>query len=62
MDREQIMQVIRRLAKSQGFYSRMLEFIIYLQEDSVDSLEAFFTELEEQNFKDELDLILYFEQ
>ena len=40
----------------------MLEFIIYLQEDSVDSLEAFFTELEGQNFKDELDLVLYFEQ
>lgn len=62
MDREQIMQVIRNLAKSQGFYSRLLQSIKELQLGQPEKVDEFFTKLEAQNFKDELDVMLYFEQ
>ena len=59
MDREQIMQIIRDLAKSQGFYGRLYDCIASLEAEQQDK---YLTYLEEQNFKDTLDLVLYFEQ
>lgn len=59
MKREEIKALLRSLARSQGVYGRLLRDIESL--DKVDQ-EDFWSDLEEQNFKDELDVILYFEQ
>ena len=62
MDREQIMQVIRSLAKSQGFYGRLLHDIQELQRNEPEEADRLLSVLEVQKFNDELDVILYFEQ
>ena len=55
---EQIIDVIKELAQSQGFYGRLLRDI----ENMSDGEFAYFKEvLEEQNFKDAVDLIIYLE-
>lgn len=53
MDKEQILSVIRTLAMSQGFYGRLLEAI---EED-----DSILDKLEEQNFGDVVDLVMYIE-
>lgn len=62
MDREQIMQVIRSLAKSQGFYGRLLYDIHELQKNDPKEADRLLSVLEAQKFNDALDIILYFEQ
>lgn len=57
MDREQILDVFRSLACSQGFYGRLLRDIYEDEEWG----NGFLNHLEEQNFRTELDLILYIE-
>lgn len=59
MKREEIKALLRSLARSQGMYGRLLRDIESM--DKVDQ-DDFWSELEEQNFKDDLDVILYFEQ
>lgn len=61
MNREQIMQVIRMLAKSQGFYSRLLENLMEMRDERPDELDNYLSLLESKNFQDELDIVLYFE-
>ena len=51
MTKDAILQVFRDLAQSQGFYGRLLENI------TEDGLQY----LEDQNFKDVIDLILFIE-
>lgn len=51
MNKEEILNIFKSLAQSQGFYGRILENIT---EDQLDYLE-------QQNFKDPLDLILFLE-
>lgn len=62
MNREQIMEVIRELARSQGFYGRLYQDFCYLQENEPETLERIFEELEAQKFVDTLDVVLYFER
>lgn len=62
MDREQIMQVIRNLARSQGFYCRLLYNIQELQKSDHEEADRLLSVLEAQKFNDVLDVILYFEQ
>lgn len=57
MNREEILETIRSLAKSQGFYGRLVKF---LESDELDAL-AYLELLEEQNFKHPIDLILFIE-
>lgn len=57
MKREEILETIRSLAKSQGFYGRLYETIA----DGSEEAEDFLTLLEEKNFADAVDLVLYFE-
>jgi hypothetical protein len=58
MNREQILDAFRSLARSQGFYGRLLEQI-----DSVDeeTREAFLSDLESRNFRDVVDLVMWIE-
>ena len=58
MKREQILKTILMLAQSQGFYSRLYRDIM---DADADDRECFLSELEAQNFSNELDLIYYFE-
>ena len=53
MNKEQILNAIKSLARSQGFYGRLLEVI---NED-----ETILDELVEQNFTDSLDLVMFLE-
>ena len=53
MKKEQILDVIKSLAKSQGFYGKLLE---YINEEP-----SYLDFLEKQNFKDAIDFILYME-
>lgn len=57
----QVIDVIRDLSHSQGFYQRMYERIMYLQAREPESFETFKNEVEAQNFKDPVDVVLYFE-
>jgi hypothetical protein len=53
MNKKQILDVIKSLAKSQGFYGRLLEHI----NDGPSYLDF----LEKQNFVDVVDFVLYME-
>lgn len=53
MTREEILENIKMLARSQGYYGRILRAI---EED-----ETILDTLEEQNFKDVVDMVLYLE-
>jgi hypothetical protein len=61
MKRNEILAVIRNLAKSQGFYCSILEAFEIAKKDNPESYEAFMTELEAQNFSDAVDLVIYLE-
>lgn len=61
MKREQILATIKMLAKSQGLYCRILCAMEEVKENYPDIYEENMQLLEAQNFKDELDLIYYFE-
>ena len=58
MNRTQIMGTFKMLAKSQGFYGRLLRDIYEL---SVGAYDELMEELEAQNFSDAVDLIMYIE-
>lgn len=58
LKKDDIMNIFKSLASSQGFYGRVVSFLESLPENEKErNLRA----LEEQNFKDEVDLILYME-
>ena len=58
MKRNEIMNTIRGLAKSQGFYGRLLEAIESLDKRKK---ETFFEMMEAKNFKDAVDLVMFLE-
>ena len=58
MDREEMRQVFEDLAMSQGLYGRLLRSIDEMYEED---REKVWSDLESQNFKDAVDLILYIE-
>ena len=58
MDRNEIRNTIETLAKSQGFYGRVLNAI---DEAELERQEEIWNTLEAQNFTDSVDLVMYFE-
>ena len=58
MDRQAIIGTFEMLAQSQGFYGRLLRDIDEMDEEDRDKV---WSDLESQNFKDAVDLILYIE-
>ena len=61
MNALQVIEVIKVLAKSQGFYSRLYQNImenIVPYEDNYENFQQF---CEQQNFRDVVDLVLFFE-
>lgn len=57
MKKEDILKTIRSLATSKGFYGRLLMALTSDEPDAV----AYLDYLEEQNFKDSVDLIIFLE-
>ena len=58
MKREEIMETIKSLASNQGLYGRLYRNLMELDEDEYNEV---MTELESQNFKDGLDLVMFIE-
>lgn len=61
MDIEQILAAIRSLAESQGYYGRLYNELQEMQTNDPDQWEEVKNTLEAQNFKDSLDMVMYFE-
>ena len=60
-DIEQVVEVIEMLSYSQGFYGRLLDEILYIEENEPDKYEVFKTIIEQQGFNDPVDVVLFFE-
>ena len=56
MDKQQIWDELNELAMSQGFYGRLIRDIY-----ESGRMDEILQELEDKNFRDPLDLILFFE-
>lgn len=61
MNIEQIMAAIRSLAESQGYYGRLYNELWEMQTNDPEKWEEVKNTLEAQNFKDTLDMVMYFE-
>ena len=57
----EILEVIERLAKSQGFYERLYNRIMQLKQNDPEKYEEYSKLLEEQKFKDSIDVIMHYE-
>ena len=60
-DIEEVVDVIEMLADSQGFYGRLLEEILYIEENEPDKYEVFKGFIEKQEFKNPVEVVLFFE-
>ena len=58
MKRDAIIATFEMLARSQGFYGRLLRSLYEADEDQ---REEFLQDLENQNFSDPVDLVMYIE-
>lgn len=61
-DVDQVVEVIEMLSYSQGFYGRLLDEIVYMEENEPEKFEVFRAIVEKQKFKDPVDVVLFFEQ
>lgn len=61
MKMNEIISTIKSLAQSQGFYGRLLGYLISVKDNDPDKYDRIVEELEGQNFKDPVDMVLYFE-
>ena len=61
-DMEQVVDVIEMLSYSQGFYGRLLEEILYIEENEPEQYEVFKGFIEKQEFQSPVDIVLFFEQ
>ena len=62
MKMDEILDAIRTLSYSQGFYGRLLRDILELKETDEIGYNDLKEELEKQNFQTTLDMVLFFEQ
>ena len=62
MDIEEVVDVIEMLSYSQGFYGRLLEEILYIEENEPQKYSVFKEIIEKQEFEDPVDVVLFFEQ
>ena len=58
MKRDEILATIKDLAQSQGMYGRLLSDLENMPQEMYNTIMA---DLEAQNFKDSVDLVLYIE-
>ena len=62
MDVYEVVDVIEMLADSKGFYGRLLDEIMYIEENEPNKFEVFKDIIEKQGFEDPVDVVLFFEQ
>ena len=58
---EEVVDVIEMLAESQGFYGRLLEEILYIEENDPLKYEIFKNVIERQELKSPVDVVMFFE-
>ena len=58
---EEVVDVIEMLADSQGFYGRLLEEILYIEENDPLKYEIFKNVIERQELKNPVDVVMFFE-
>lgn len=61
-DIEQVVDVIEMLSYSQGFYGRLLDEILYIEENEPEKYEVFKEIIEKQEFENPVDVVMFFEQ
>lgn len=61
MKMNDILNTIEELSYSQGFYGRLLRSILELKEQCEEDYALLVEELEGQNFRNAVDMVLYFE-
>lgn len=61
MKREEILRLFKSLSKSNGYYGRLLKDLEDLRINDEDSYYAIMTDLENQNFQNPLDVVLFVE-
>lgn len=61
MKMNDILNSIEELSYSQGFYDRLLRSILELKEECEEDYQLLVEQLEGQNFRDTVDMVLYFE-
>lgn len=61
MSMNAILETIKDLSYSQGFYGRLLRSIMELKENDAEEYERLADYLEGQNFKDAVEMVLFFE-
>lgn len=57
MNRQQILNAVKSLAQSQGFYGRLYEALTSGTEEAEDALN----QMVEQNFKNSVDMVMWLE-
>ena len=62
MKRDEILENIIGLSYSQGFYGRLYRNLMELKHNAPQEYEAIMSEMEAQEFKDLLDLVVYIEE
>lgn len=60
-DIEEVVDVIEMLSYSQGFYGRLLDEILYIEENEPEKYEKFKEVIEKQEFSDPVDVVMFFE-
>lgn len=60
-DIEDVICIIEELSYSQGFYGRLLDEIMYIEENEPAKYEVFKTIIEQQGFENPVDVVLFFE-
>jgi hypothetical protein len=58
---EEVVEVIEMLSYSQGFYGRLLEDILYIEENDPLKYEIFKTGIEKQKLESPVDVVMFFE-
>ena len=61
MNMNDIMNAIKTLAASQGFYGRLYRALVEIREYEPEKYEQIAEELENQHFASPVDMVLYFE-
>lgn len=57
----EILNLIKRLAQSQGMYGRLYRQLMDIEANDIDNWKQVVQLLEEKNFQDDLDFILWYE-
>lgn len=58
---EEVVDVIEMLSYSQGFYGRLLDEILYIEENEPNKYEVFKAIIEAREFENPVDVVMFFE-